>query len=111
MPLEIAEDVNAPKDGGNWIEVLGEHLHPHLAARMLQRGVTREEIERTLNQGWEAVDAKPGTQGKVFVFPFLAEWEGQFWEEKEVTVYYKKVGDAVVLLTVKARYGKEFPRG
>jgi hypothetical protein len=28
---------------------------------MQQRGITRQEIERTLNEGWEATDAKPGT--------------------------------------------------
>ncbi len=36
---------------------------------------------------------------------------GEFFEEKEVTVYYRTVGDAVLLLTVKARYGKNFQRG
>jgi len=87
-----------------------EDLHPHLIARMLQRGVTREEIERTLNEGWEASDAKPGTLGKVLVFPYQAEWEGQFFEEREVTVYCKVVGETLMLLTAKARYGKGFPR-
>ena len=78
---------------------------------MVQRGVTKEEIEHTLNEGWEAPDAKPGTSGKVFVFPYQAEWEGQFFEEKEVTVYYKRIENAIVLLTAKARYGKGFPKG
>ena len=77
---------------------------------MLQRGVTREEIEHTLNEGWEALDAKPGTEGKAFVFPYHAKWEGEFFEEKEVTVYYKTVGNAVLLLTVKARYGEGFAK-
>ncbi len=40
---------------------------------MEQRGVTLEEIERTLNEGWDATDAKPGTFGKVMVFPYCAE--------------------------------------
>jgi len=87
-----------------------ERLHPHLRARMMQRGITKEEIEHTLNEGWEALDAKPGTSGKVFVFPYQAEWEGQFFEEKEVTVYYKMIENTAVLLTAKARYGKGFPK-
>lgn len=74
------------------------------------RGVTLHEIERTLNEGWEAADAKPGTLGKVLVFTYHAEWEGKFYEEKEVTVYYKIVDEQIVLLTVKARYGKGFVR-
>ena len=36
-------------------------LHHHLRMRMQQRGVTREELELTLKDGWEAADAKAGT--------------------------------------------------
>ena len=85
-------------------------LHSHLKARMEQRGITIEEIEKTLNEGWNTEDAKPGTLGKVFVFAFNKQWEGRFFEEKEVSVYYKPKDDRVTLLTVKARYGKGFPR-
>ncbi len=91
-------------------QLTGADLHFHLIRRMLQRGVTRQEIELTLCQGWAAYDAKPGTMGKTFVFPYQAEWEGQFFEEKEVTVYYKLIDEATMLLTVKARYGEGFPR-
>ena len=49
------------------IKISDADLHPHLRARMAQRGITLEEI-----------------------------------------VYYKPVHDTVVLLTVKARYGKGF---
>lgn len=86
-------------------------LHSHLRARMHQRGITREEIEQVLNEGWEATDAKPGTLGKVMVFPYEAEWEGEFYQEKEVTVYYKVTTEGLILLTVKARYGQGFPGG
>jgi hypothetical protein len=75
---------------------------------MAQRGVTLEEIEKVLEEGWEAKDAKSGTIGRVFVFPFNQVWEGESFDEKEVSVYYKPVHDTVVLLTVKARYGKGF---
>ena len=85
-------------------------LHPHLQARIEQRGISIEEIERTLNVGWKALDAKPGNKGRVFVFDYQAEWLGRFFEEKEVTVYYKVVGETIILLTAKARYGEDFPR-
>ena len=75
---------------------------------MLQRGVALDEIKRTLSEGWAAQDAKPGTKGKVLVFPGRGEWEGQSFEEKEVTVYYKIVNERIMLLTVNARYGKGF---
>lgn len=93
------------------IRITEEDLHVHLKARMSQRGMTKEEIERTLNEGWEAADVRSGTLGKVMIFPYQKEWEGRLYEEKEVAVYYKFVAESFVLLTVKARYGKDFPRG
>lgn len=96
---------------GECIQFTEEDLHPHLKARMLQRGVTRQEIEHALNEGWEASDVKPGTLGKTIVCHYHAEWEGKFYEEKEITVYYKVIDGHLMLLTVKARYGKNFPRG
>ncbi len=78
---------------------------------MAQRGVTPDEIERTVNEGRPAKDAKPETVGNVLVFPYNAEWEGRMYEKKEVTVYYRVVGERVVVLTVKARYGREFTSG
>ena len=95
----------------NRIQITEEDLHPHLKARMLQRGITSREIEQTVNDGWNASDAKTGTFGKVMVFPFHDEWEGRFYHEKEVTVYYRFVDDGLVLSKVKARYGENFPRG
>ena len=93
------------------IQITDTDLHVHLKARMVQRGISKEELERTLNEGWIAGDAKPGTRGKVLVLTYQDQWEGQWYEEKEVSVYYKGVEGSLVLLTVKARYGKDFPRG
>jgi len=85
-------------------------LHAHLAARMAQRGVSVEELEEVVNDGWPAIDAKTGMEGRVKVFPYNAEWEGKLFAEKEVTVYYKRAEYRIVVLTVKARYGSGFPR-
>lgn len=92
------------------IKISDADLHAHLKARMEQRGVTKDEIEKTLNEGWEAEDAKPGTFGKVFIFPYNNLWENEFFEEKEVSVYYKLINGSIMLLTVKTRYGNEFPK-
>jgi hypothetical protein len=86
-------------------------FHPHLRARMFQRGVTRDEVERTLRDGWQAKDPKAGTAGKIFIFQYNADWEGKRFAEKEVTVYYKFAGGKLVVLTVKARYGEGFLKG
>jgi hypothetical protein len=77
---------------------------------MRQRGITPDEIERALNEGWEATDARPGTLGRTIVVPYAREWEGTIYDEKEVTVYYKLVGGGNILLTAIARYGAGFPR-
>jgi hypothetical protein len=93
------------------INIKESDLHPHIRARMLQRGISIKELEETLNKGWDAIDAVEGTAGKVAVFTYNAEWEGNFFEEKEVTVYYKYKGEQFILLTAKARYGKNFRKG
>ncbi len=90
------------------IRLVPEDFHLHLRARMQQRGVTEQEIERALNEGREATDAKSGTFGKVIILPYRAEWEGKFYEQKEVTTYYKIKDGRIVPLTVKARYGQDF---
>ena len=92
------------------IEIRKSDFHEHIKARMLQRGISIEEIETTINRGWDADDAVEGTIGKVFIFPYNADWEGKFFEEKEVAVYYKYIGEKLILLTAKARYGKQFIR-
>ncbi len=93
------------------IEIVDADIHPHLRARMNQRGVHLEEIQRVMNDGWPTTDSKQGTSGKAFIFNYAAEWEGQFYPEKEVTVYYKVIDEEIVLLTVKARYGQGFTKG
>lgn len=93
------------------IEIKETDIHHHLRMRMFQRGISLKEIERTLNEGWEADDAKEGTIGKVYIFSYDEHWEGIYFEEKEVSVYYKYKGEKVILLTTKARYGKKFAQG
>ena len=95
---------------GDPMHIQESDLHSHLRARMAQRGVTLDEIQRTLDNGWRANDAREGTLGKVFVFNYRKEWEGQVYEEKEVSVYYRLRDGHPIFLTVKARYGKLFPR-
>ncbi|RJQ55710.1 MAG: DUF4258 domain-containing protein [Nitrospiraceae bacterium] len=92
------------------IKIKESDIHSHIKARMKQRGISMEEIQAVLTKGWNADDAVGGTIGKVFVFPYKAEWEGNSFEEKEVTVYYKYKDKQFILLTAKARYGKEFLR-
>lgn len=48
---------------------------------------------------------------KPLLFITIKNGKGKYFEEKEVWVYYKIVNNELVLLTVKARYGRNFPRG
>lgn len=75
---------------------------------MQQRGISINEVMTVINEGCNASDAKEGTIGKVYVFPYNAYWEGNFFEEKEVAVYYKYKEGKFILLTAIARYGKNF---
>lgn len=68
------------------IKIKESDIHSHIKTRMLQRGISIAEIETTLNKGWDAADAVEETAGKIFTFSYNAEWEGKFFEEKEVTV-------------------------
>jgi hypothetical protein len=85
-------------------------VHPHLAARMGERGVTLEELNMTLANGWPADDAKEGTYGKVYVFEYKREWLGKVFAQKEVSIYYKLIDGRVMVLIAKARYGFNFAR-
>ncbi|MEW6103201.1 MAG: DUF4258 domain-containing protein [bacterium] len=92
------------------IRLEDKDFHHHIKARMNQRGITKEEVELTINEGYDADDAKEGIYGKMLIFPYNDRWEGRFFEEKEVRVYYRLENDNFILLTVKARYGSEFQR-
>ncbi len=91
-------------------EITDADFHSHILERMHQRGVSKDEGRYVVNRGWEAEDAKPGTVGRTYVFPFGQEWEGRLYLEKEVTVYFKPRSGKSLLLTVKARYGSGFQR-
>lgn len=88
-----------------------EDLHGHLKKRMEQRGITLEEIEYTLNNGWGIEEAREGTHGKVYVFYYNKEWEGKLYKEKEVKVFYKMENDRIIVLTAIVRYGEKFEKG
>lgn len=93
------------------MKIKDSDIHHHLRVRMLQRGISQEEIAITINKGWNAEDAKEGTIGKTYIFSYNSYWEDKFHEEKEITVYYKIKEEKIILLTAKARYGKNFKKG
>ena len=58
------------------IQIAERDVHPHLKARMDQRGVTQGEIEITLNDGWGATDAKSLHWEELWCFPTTPSGKG-----------------------------------
>ena len=48
-------------------------FHPHILKRMNERGITKVEIVKTMNDGKVTDDSKIGTFGKSYVFEFNGE--------------------------------------
>jgi hypothetical protein len=46
----------------------------------------------------------------MIVFDFASTWDGRWYLEKEVAVYYTFEEGTTILITVKVRYGSGFPR-
>ncbi len=92
------------------IKIKDSDIHAHIKARMKQRGISIEEIQTVLAEGWNAEDSVAGTIGRVFVFSYKAEWEGKFFEKKEITVYYKYKEKTYRMLTAMTSGHNEFFR-
>jgi hypothetical protein len=60
-----AREQGEEMEGGK-IRIIQADLHPHLRARMHQRGVIREEIERTLRQAQDKRQAQPTSSGQAW---------------------------------------------
>jgi hypothetical protein len=86
-------------------------VHPHLQTRLELRGISVAEVEEVLRVGWPGGKPRPGNSAVVHVFGYEAEWNGRWFAEKEVTVYFKETDEGRMVLTAMARYGDGFPRG
>ncbi|GBC85425.1 hypothetical protein HRbin11_01874 [bacterium HR11] len=53
-------------------------LHPHARERMVERGVTEEEVRMTVTNG-EQFPAKFGRKGFRRNFPFHQTWRGRYY--------------------------------
>ena len=76
----------------------------HAIERAIQRGTTREEIFKVLEEGAE-VTAKKGRKAKEIVFDYGKEWLGKFYPQKKVVVIYVMENDGIVVVTAKVYYG------
>ena len=78
-------------------------MHPHAIARLAERGVTRAEVERAVNEG-ERFPAKFGRTGFRKDFPFNDYWRGTHYSQKQVEVLAVEEDDGWLVITVISRY-------
>ena len=90
------------------MKISDKDFHPHILKRMSERGITKLEIKKTLNDGLAISDVKAGTLGKKYLFNFNNVWNNKFYKFKEVKVFYKLINKRIILLTAISRFGNEF---
>jgi Domain of unknown function (DUF4258) len=78
-------------------------LHPHAAARAMERGATEDEVRATVETG-EQFSAKFGRVGFRRNFPFGAAWRGKTYATKQVEAYAVKEYDDWTVITVIVRF-------
>jgi hypothetical protein len=77
-------------------------LHPHALDRLIERGVTREEVVATVEAG-ERFRAKFGRTGFRRNFAFDGEWRGRRYAVKQVEAYAVEE-DGWLVITVIVKY-------
>jgi hypothetical protein len=74
----------------------------HALERMEERGGSRHEVRMAIREG-EASDARHGRTEFTYTFPFEDEWNGTYYEHKELTVYAADDGGDWIVVTVISR--------
>jgi hypothetical protein len=78
-------------------------LSRHAADQMVERGVTQDEVHRTVRRG-QRVPAKQGRQGFRRNFSFSAVWAGKFYRTKQVVAIVAEGDGELVVITVYSFY-------
>ena len=78
-------------------------LHPHARARLIERGVTEEEVISTVTGG-ERVAEKFGRVGFRRHFSYGQIWRGKRYATKQVEVIAVEESSQWLVITVIARY-------
>jgi hypothetical protein len=79
-------------------------IDPHTLERAEERGVNEEEIREVLDSGF-VVPGKYLRFGKAKIFEFKREWQGKFYQQKRVEVFYTIERDVIITVTVYVFYG------
>ncbi len=79
------------------------HFHPHALERLEERGVMKEEVIATVEDG-EHFSAKFGRTGFRRNFPFNDKWRNRYYKTKQVESYAVREGVDWLVITVITRY-------
>ncbi len=69
-----------------------------------EQGATEEEIDATIRTGKD-LNSESGRLGKTKTFPFLAEKDNEFVEQKKIDVYFSVENKIITTLEVNVFYG------
>ena len=75
----------------------------HALGRLPERGVTRDEVETTINAG-ERLSAKSHRLAFRKNFPFAAKWKNRYYEIKQILVIAVEEDNVLVVVTVYSFY-------
>ena len=78
-------------------------IHSHAIERMRERGVTENEVIKTVEEG-ENFPVKFGRVGFRRNFVFRGSWRGRQYGTKQVEAYVVKEGEDLIVITVVAKY-------
>ena len=77
---------------------------PHAKLQMAERGITSDEVERTIEAG-SLLETIANRHIRQRVFREGYRWRQREYRHKEVTVVYAAEPDRTVIITAIARYG------
>jgi len=78
-------------------------IHPHALQRMEERGASKEEVQRAIENG-RMLPAKFGRRISGMTFPYGDYWREQFYEHKHIEVYSVGEGEDIIVVTVVVKY-------
>lgn len=78
-------------------------IHPHARERMQERGTTKKEVIKTVEEG-EQFPAKFGRIGFRRNFYFDDIWRGKKYQTKQVEVYTVKENNDFIVITIVVKY-------
>ncbi len=78
-------------------------LHPHAAARLIERGATEAEVVNAVETG-EKFSAKFGRTGFRRNFAYNGQWRGRHYATKQVEAIAVEDGDGWLVVTVLVKF-------